>query len=411
MLSLRIALRYLLSRKSHGAVNIISAVSLAAIAVAAAAMVIVLSVFNGFTRLAESKLSAIDPDFLMVPVEGKAFGSVDSIAGAVSSIAGVAEAAPEITEQAFAVAGDKQMPVTIKGMTAGAIEHSGIGGIIIDGSNMEGEGSALLSVGVAMGLNLRPSAAVDTIAVFEPRRVGRINPANPMAAFRSTQVAGVGVYQVEQEEYDRDMIILTYDEAASLLNYDNEANGIAVWLTPGADAASVATQLRGIASDLGLAVKDRHQQQEQAFRMISIEKWITFLMLAFILVIASFNIISTLSMLIIEKEGNMLILSAMGATRRMQSGIFILQGWLIVIIGGLVGIILGTALVLLQQHFGLIKLGAADMSVMSIQVYPVLLKYTDILVTFATIAAVALLISPVVPLIRRSGKRGLACGV
>ena len=116
-------------------------------------------------------------------------------------------------------------------------------------------------------------------------------------------------------------------------------------------------------------------------------------------------------MLIIEKEGNMLILSAMGATRRMQSGIFILQGWLIVIIGGLVGIILGTALVLLQQHFGLIKLGAADMSVMSIQVYPVLLKFTDILVTFATIAAVALLISPVVPLIRRSGKRGLAGGV
>lgn len=411
MLSLRIALRYLLSRKSHGAVNIISAVSLAAIAVAAAAMVIVLSVFNGFTRLAESKLSAIDPDFLMVPVEGKAFGSVDSIATAAGAIAGVAEAAPEITEQAFAVAGDKQMPVTIKGMTAGAIEHSGIGGIIIDGSNMEGEGSALLSVGVAMGLNLRPSVAVDTIAVFEPRRVGRINPANPMAAFRSTQVAGVGVYQVEQEEYDRDMIILPYDEAASLLSYDDEANGIAVWLAPGADATSVAAELRGIASDLGLAVKDRHQQQEQAFRMISIEKWITFLMLAFILVIASFNIISTLSMLIIEKEGNMLILSAMGATRRMQSGIFILQGWLIVIVGGLAGIILGTALVLLQQHFGLIKLGAADMSVMSIQVYPVLLKFTDIFVTFATIAAVGLLISPVVPLIRRSGKRGLAGGV
>ena len=330
----------------------------------------------------------------MVPVEGKAFGSVDSIAEAVSFVAGVAEAAPEITEQAFAVAGDKQMPVTIKGMTAGAIAHSGIGGIVIDGSNMEGEGSALLSVGVAMGLNLRPSAAVETIAVFEPRRVGRINPANPMAAFRSTQVAGVGVYQVEQEEYDCDMIILPYDEAASLLSYDNEANGIAVWIAPGADAASVASELRGIASHLGLAVKDRHQQQEQAFRSI-----------------ASYNIISTLSMLIIEKEGNMLILSAMGATRRMQSGIFILQGWLIVIIGGLVGIILGTALVLLQQHFGLIKLGAADMSVMSIQVYPVLLKFTDILVTFATIAAVALLISPVVPLIRRSGKRGLAGGV
>ncbi len=135
--------------------------------------------------------------------------------------------------------------------------------------------------------------------------------------------------------------------------------------------------------------------------MIAIEKWITFLMLAFILIIASFNIISTLSMLIIEKEGNMAILSAMGATRRMVSGIFVAQGWLIIVIGGMAGMLFGTVLVLCQQHFGFIKLGASDPSLMSIEVYPVMLRVADLLVTFLTIVAVALAITPVIPLIRK----------
>ena len=401
MLSLRIALRYLLSRKSHGAVNIISAVSLAAVAVAAAAMVIVLSVFNGFTRLAESKLSAIDPDLMVTPLEGKAFSGIDSLLTTISSIDGVAGTAPEITEQAFAVAGGRQMPVTIKGMTDAGVRLSGVRGIIIDGTPSDSASQAMLSVGVAMGLNLRPSASADTITVYEPRRVGRINPANPMAAFRSARFKATGVYQVEQEEYDRDMVIIPFDQASLLLGYDNQATGIAVYLAPGADEPAVRDAVDRIAAPLGLTVKNRHEQQEQAFRMISIEKWITFVMLAFILVIASFNIISTLSMLIIEKEENMGILAAMGATKRMLSGIFVWQGWLIVILGGAAGIIAGTALVLCQQHFGWIRLNASDMSVMSVEVYPVLLKCGDLLVTLATITGVALLISPIIPLIRR----------
>ena len=134
MLSLRIALRYLLSRKSHGAVNIISAISLAAIAVAAAAMVIVLSVFNGFSRLAESKLSVIDPDFLIVPMHGKTIEGVDSVSVALLGVDGVGTVQPEISEQAFAVAqGENQMPVTLKGMTSGALAASGLSGVMIDG--------------------------------------------------------------------------------------------------------------------------------------------------------------------------------------------------------------------------------------------------------------------------------------
>lgn len=396
MLSLRIAFRYLLSRKSHGAVNIISAISLAAIAVAAAAMVIVLSVFNGFTQLAESKLSSLDPDFMLTPTEGKTINCIDSLAMAFSSIDGVAVATPEITEQAFAVAAGRQMPVTIKGMTADGLKHSGISRIIVDGTDSLDYNSALLSVGVAINLNLRPSVGIDSLTIYEPRRIGRINPANPFGAFRRQALAATGVYQVEQEEYDRDMAIIPFNLAERLLSYSGQATSLAIYLASDADAKAVENRLSAPAEAAGLVVKDRHKQQEQAFRMISIEKWITFIMLAFILTIASFNIISTLSMMIIEKEPNMNILSAMGATRRMLSSVFIWQGWLIVVLGGIAGMIVGALLVLCQQHFGLIKLSASDPSLMSVDVYPVLLRIADLAVTFATVVVVALFITPII---------------
>ena len=205
MLSLRIALRYLLSRKSHGAVNVISAISLAVIAVAAAAMVIVLSVFNGFSQLAESKLSAVDPDFKLTAVEGKSIPQVGALLKELDGIDGIA-AEPEITEQAFAVSSGAQMPVMLMGMTDSGLHASGVPGITIDGNGaFLADSSAILSVGVAIGLNLRPSAGFPTFTVYEPRRVGKINPANPMAAFRSAELLAQGVFQVEQEEYDRDV--------------------------------------------------------------------------------------------------------------------------------------------------------------------------------------------------------------
>lgn len=404
MLTLRIALRYLLSRKSHGAVNIISGISLAAIAVAAAAMVIVLSVFNGFSQLAESKLSAIDPDYRLVPAHGKAIDRATALADSLAMIAGVETAQPEITEQAFAVAPDAQMPVTLIGMTPEGLSASGLPEITIDGvPELKSEGSALLSVGVALGLNLRPSVGLDSLTVYEPRRVGRINPANPMAAFRSAPLRATGVFQVEQEEYDRDAVVVPFETASMLLSYDGEASSITVWLKPDAPRYA-AKALEEFAQTHGLTLENRHMQQQQAFRMISIEKWITFVMLAFILMIASCNIISTLSMLVLEKTDDMRLMNALGGTRRFINGIFQTQGWLIVILGGCGGIIAGALLVLGQQHFGWVKLGATDPSLMSIDVYPVLLTLPDLLTTLLTVCAVALLITPVVPLIR--GRRG-----
>lgn len=407
------ALRYLLSRKSHGAVNIISAISVAAVAVAAAAMIIVLSVFNGFSSLAEKKLSKIDPDFMLTPLKGKSIAGVDSLCVLLRDMPGVETAEPQITEQAFAVAADRQMGVTLMGMTPRGVEASGIGGAIIDGSATLGvsadsdttdniRNGALLSVGAAMGLNLRPTIGLENFTIYEPRREGRINPANPAGAFRSRPMQAKGVYQIEQEEYDRNVIIVPYELAATLLNYTDRATSIAVTAQKATSMRELTSRLTGFASINSLEVKDRYRQQEQAFRMIAIEKWITFCMLGFILVIASFNIVSTLSMMMLEKEGNMNILRAMGATRSAIDRIFVSQGWLIVIAGGIAGLCLGTALVLGQQHFGWIKLSAPDPSLMTVDSYPVMLLPADMAVTLVAVTGVALVITPAILLLRRS---------
>lgn len=181
-----------------------------------------------------------------------------------------------------------------------------------------------------------------------PKREGRVNVANPMTAFRSDSLIIGGVYQVAQAEYDTDMVILPFENAISLLDYNNEATAIEVKVLPLADVPDVMVQLQTVLGNR-FVVKDRLRQQEQSFRMIEIEKWITFLMLAFILIIASFNIISTLSMLVIEKSDNIHTLHSLGATSSVISRIFLLEGWLISIVGGIAGIMLGVILTLAQQ--------------------------------------------------------------
>lgn len=393
MLSLRVALRYLFSRKSHGAVNIISAVSVGGVAVAAAAMVIVMSVFNGFSGLAESKLSRIDPDLSVVPAEGKVFAGADSLAALLRRIEGVASAEPVLTEQAFAAVEEKQMPVTLRGMTPAGLAASGLGEAVIDGAFSPGADAALLSVGTALGLNVRPAMGIP-VAVFEPRRLGRVNPSNPATAFRADSLSVGGVFQIEQEEYDRDLLVVPLAMVRRLLDYDTEASSLSLTLDSAADFKAVRAEVEK-ALPPGLEALDRRQQQADAFRMIEVEKWITFVMLAFILAVASFNIVSTLSMLVIEKQQNIGVIRAMGGSRRFVSSIFANQGWLVTVAGGVFGIILGSALVLCQQHFGWVKLQAADPAMLSVDSYPVRLDCGDLAVTGAVILLGALIMAAV----------------
>lgn len=397
MLKLRIALRYLLSRKQFGAVNVISAISVAAVAVAAAAMIIVLSVFNGFERLAQSKLSALDPDYLAVPTQGKRIEGIGSLVDLLERVDGVKAACPQISERAYAMNAEAQSAVVMLGLTERGLQESGIADVIIDGTDrLTNDSTVLTSVGVAMALGVRPYEGADNMSLFEPRRTGAINPANPMAAFRKADLRVAGVYQVEQEEYDRDMVIMPYSLASRLLGYDDAATSIAIH-TGGSRAPE--SDLRQIAEQHGLTVKDRYEQQEHTYRMIAIEKWISFLMLGFILVIASANIISTLSMLVLDKEPSMAILRAMGATRGLIRGVFATQGWLIVLLGGLAGIACGVLLVAGQMRYGWVKLGASNPELMSITNYPVELRWGDVGFTLAALTGVALLLTPVVGMV------------
>ena len=387
MLALRIALRYLFAKKSHAAVNIISMISMAGIAVAAMAMVCVLSVFNGFTDLASSRLSAIDPEIKVTLPYGAVIADGDALSCIVASVPGVAAVRQVLEQRALAVSDGDQMPVKVRGIEEGYSDVSTLSELVIDGEMVDSPSMncALLSVGVAIRTGARP-AYESTFFLTVPRRLGRINPAFPMAAFRTDTLVVSGVYQTNQGEYDEDLVFIPLRSARTLFDYSTEATSLDVAVDSG---FSIPQVVDGISSRLGdgYIVADRLKQQESSFRMIEIEKWITFLMLLFVLVMASFNILSTMSMLIIEKEDNMRILTSLGASRGMLRRIFLEEGMLIAVMGGIIGVAIGVVLCLLQQHFGLISLGG-DPSQMSIDHYPCRLSLTDVLVTSAVVLVI-----------------------
>ena len=261
--------------------------------------------------------------------------------GILNSLSDVEIAAPVIEEHGLAIYNNRQMPVTLKGVTPDYARITLIDSIVKeDGSFMLSDpvlGSfATLSVGAAIELAARPGF-IDRMNIYVPRRIGRINTANPMSSFRGDSLLVGGVFQAEQTEFDTDIVIIPLDMARRLLDYTSQATAIEIKTSTDPDHAKKAV-IEAIGP--GFVVKNAIEQQEESFKMISVEKWITFFLLAFILIIASFNIISTLSMLIIEKDANIHTLYALGASRNMISRIFVVEGWLISLCGGIAGIIL-----------------------------------------------------------------------
>lgn len=403
MLSLRVATRYLFSKKSFNAVNILSIVSVVGVAIATAAMVIVLSVFNGFSDLAKSKLSMIDPDLLVVPSTGKVIADADSLSRKLAGVDGVSQASPIVREQALAVKADAQMPVTLLGIAPAGLEATHISDITIDGepyvdlvdaegSPLDGMPTTMLCIGVANGIRLRGDVE-NFVKIYVPKRRGRINTANPMTAFRGDTLIVSGVFRVDQAEYDADMVIIPLTTARRLLDYRHgEASAIQMFLDGSLSESKVIDKVSDLVGS-ELSVLNREQQQQKSFNMISIEKWVTLLMLVFILIITSFNIISAIYILRVEKQGNMNILRAMGATPTLIRSIFAWQGRLITLAGGVAGCFLGSLIVLAQQCGGYIKLHSANPSMLTVEAYPVRLEASDLLIIFAIILGIALLTS------------------
>ena len=397
MISLKIALRYLFSKKTHSAVNVISFISVAGVALATTAIVCVLSVFNGFSDLAYEQISALAPDLRIEPNDGKVIANADSLIKAIRLQPDVAVAEPTLEERALAIYEGRQMPVRAKGVTESYPELSSIdkltkedGAFLLEDSTW---GSfATISVGVALNLEARPGF-VSPVELYVPRRKGKINPANPARAFRSDTLLVGGVFQMDQAEFDTDVVIVPLSTMRRLLDYPTEATAIEIKALDGTDINSLERRLQSLVGD-GLSVKNRLEQQETSFKMIEVEKWITFLLLSFILLIASFNVISTLSMLVIEKEDSIRTLFALGASKKLISRIFFLEGWLISLFGGLIGIIVGVVLCVSQRTFGFIKLGG-NHDMMTTDIYPVRIELVDLAAVLCLVAIIGWITSTV----------------
>jgi ABC-type lipoprotein release transport system permease subunit len=400
-LPLRIAWRYLVSKKGHQAVNIISIVAVCGVVVATAALICVLSVFNGFRGLIMGKLAMLDPQVAITATMGKTINDADSVIDVVSAIDGVERAVPVVVDQALAMYAQYQMPVRLKGVPDDYNSINDMDSVIVDGEwKLSDQVSkyAVAGAGPAIRLCVRPEF-LGMVRLYAPQRQGHVNIANPMGAFRQDSLFVAGIFQLQQNSYDADLIYVPLDMARQLFDYEREATQIELKLAPGANESQV---MRAIAQALGdnYQVKNRLMQQQEAYRLVNIEKWMAFLLLAFILVIATFNVISTLSLLIIEKDDSIATLRALGANDRQISRIFVFQGWLITLVGAITGVVIGLILCLCQQQFGWLRL-SGDPANMIISAYPVEVQWMDVAITLALVTAVGLLTSMVTALIMR----------
>lgn len=400
-LPLKIAWRYLVSKKGHQAVNIISIVAVCGVVVATAALICVLSVFNGFRGLIMGRLAMLDPQIAITATVGKTINDADSVIDVVSAIPGVERAIPVIEDQALAIYAQLQMPVRLKGVPDDYNAMNDMDSVIVDGQwKLRDQVSryAVVGAGPAVRLMVRPDF-LGMVRLYAPQRQGRVNIANPMGAFRQDSVFVSGIFQLQQNSYDADLIYVPLDMARELFDYETEATQIEVKLTHDANEQQV---MSSISSALGsnYQVRNRLMQQREAYRLVNIEKWMAFLLLSFILIIATFNVISTLSLLIIEKDDSIATLRALGANDKQISRIFVLQGWLITLTGAITGVIIGLILCICQQQFGWLHL-SGDPANMIINAYPVEVHLTDVLVTLGLVAAVGLLTSLVTALIMR----------
>ncbi|MDE6481158.1 MAG: ABC transporter permease [Muribaculaceae bacterium] len=385
-----IALRYLFGKKSHSAVNAIALVSVAGVAVATAAVVCVLSVFNGFQSVLTGRLDTLSPDIMVVPKEGKTIANGDSLAIEIGKIKGVAVATPTLTDNALGYYNGRETPVSLKGIVpADYSKVTSIDSLRVAGGvslkDAETSNPALISIGLAYKLGMFDYSM--PLTVFAPKRTGRFNPANPAAAFVMDSLNVADVFQSLQDTYDENTIFTDISLVRDLLLYDREATAIEIKVKNPYDVDSLMDE---VSAKIGgeYVVKNRLMLQEVNFRMVQIEKWMTFLLLFFILIIASFNIVTTLSMLVLEKEDSMHTMAAIGMNRNSISGVFRWESVLVSLIGGIIGLLLGSALSLLQEKFGFITIAqGGDALPMA---YPVRLEFMDLLITTLPIALITI---------------------
>ena len=391
-LPLRFALRYLFARKSHNVINIISGISVAGMAVGTAALVIILSVFNGFNRLISDSLTDAQPDLVVKPAQGKAFLPDSAAFDWLYRQEAVFNMSSVIEEQAFLSFDGKQSLARVKGVDSVFEEESPLRDHITDGVFSLHRGTlprAVVGSSLAWALDISPRFLAP-LEIYYPDREGTVSLSQPMSSLRSTKVTVAGLFALNAE-LDAELVIVPIETMRELLGYEDEVTAVEIRLTPGATDRDRDRLLRELESRLGpeVLVQDRFRQNEALYKMMRYEKLAIFMILIFIVIIIAFNIFSSLTMLMIEKRGDIGTLRSMGAPEAMIRRIFLLEGWLISLLGLAIGLLVGIACVFLQQRFGIIRMPGNYI----ISAYPVILKASDILWTAVGVALVGYLIA------------------
>lgn len=392
-LSFYIARRYLFSRKKHNAVNIISGISVCGVALATLAMVCTLSVFNGFQDMVAGFFTAFDPQLKITVREGKVFLPDEPALQQVRALPEVEVWTETLEENAMVQYKDRQVMAVIKGVDDNFEQLTSIDSLLY------GTGQFILKDNIVdygfLGIELMSQLGtgiqfVDPLQVFAPRRNVRVNLANPSAAFNREYLFSPGaVFVVNQEKYDAHYIVTSLSFARRLFDYGREVSAVELKLKPDADTEAVRQRIATLLGDRFM-VQNRYEQQADVFRIMEIEKLISYLFLTFILVVSCFNVIGSLSMLILDKRDDVVTLRNLGADDRLVVRIFLFEGRLISVFGAMGGILSGLLLCWAQQRFGFITLGGGS-GAFVVDAYPVSVHVSDVVLVFATVLAVGFL--------------------
>ncbi len=387
-----IAKRYLFAKKSHNVINIISAISAIGMAIGTAALIIILSVYNGFDSLVRSMMSSVEPDLMITPSSGKVFVPEGEVYDWIYDQPTVKNMCGVLQEQVFISYDGQQGIAKAKGVDSIYEEETPLREHMYDGEFSLHRGDIpLASVGTglahSMGINPR---FLSPIEIYFPSRTRRISMTNPLSSIEAIKVWPSSIFSISND-IDAELMILPIGQMRELLEYDDEVSAVEIRLTEEADGEELKRLQKEIGERLGpdFKVKDRFQQNESLYKMMKYEKAAIFMILIFVIIIIAFNIFGSLSMLIIEKRGDIETLRSLGAQDSLIRRIFVLEGWMISLTGLAAGLVLGTGFALLQQQFGFIKMPGHFI----VQAYPVILSWTDIIITIVGVATIGYLIA------------------
>jgi lipoprotein-releasing system permease protein len=383
-----IARRYLFAKKSHNIINVISAISAGGIMVGTMALIIVLSVFNGFEHVIVSLFNTFDPDIRITLVEGKTFQANDIAVNKIKQLNGVVRYTDVLEENALLRCNDRQYFATIKGVSPDFQNNSGLDSMMVEGDlvlESNGKPFAVAGRGVAYYLGLDPQDMKHKLEIYVPRRGA--TAARPDQAFNSAMLFTSGVFAI-QDDFDSKYVLLPLAFTRELLDYKDEVTAVELGLKKGTETELIQKNLQQIVGPK-FKVENRFQQQSTLYGLMKSEKLAVFFILGFILLIASFNVIGSLSMLIIEKKKDITILWSMGADERLVRRIFLVEGLLVTTLGALGGLVLGAMICWIQQHFGVVKLQVSGGSFL-IDSYPVSMHLFDFVMVFLTVFFIGL---------------------